>query len=346
LRPGQYQQSRELREYIAAKVGGPEAQILNIGCGNSRMAPGLYDDGYQLITNVDISTSVVRQMRAKYAKSHPGLVFVVGDGLALGERPGLAPCTFDVVVDKGTLQSLLLLRGGMAKAEQFAREVHRVLKPGGRLIEIMGSRGMQQYMQPDGLLWKVSYKSIPRDGIGGNAAVFTLTKPLAPPPDAAEAALASAPAVPAIEWDAKTGRALINLHPQQPAVSGPAAAPGVSVRSATAPAAAASAAPAPALKEHTRALVWQRLTPAAPAARQCAAEEVRRALRAATAAAGFGLPFEALYAAAAEACGALRPPELLSRAQLTTLLRDPDPATGARVFYDRKQRIFKVGDGV
>ena len=172
MAPCSYQQSRELREYCQAKVGGPESLILHIGCGNSRMAPGLYDDGYKLIANVDLSAAVVGQMRTKYQESHPGMLFMVGDGLALGDKPGFDPETFDAVVDKGTLQSLLLLRGGMAKAAAFAREVWRVLKPGGRLIEIMGSSGMQQYIQPADVKWEsVTFKKIKRVGIGGYAVV-------------------------------------------------------------------------------------------------------------------------------------------------------------------------------
>jgi len=40
----------------------PTFQILNIGSGNSRLAEEMYEDGYQHLTNIDISFTVIKQM--------------------------------------------------------------------------------------------------------------------------------------------------------------------------------------------------------------------------------------------------------------------------------------------
>ena len=83
----------------------------------------------------------------------------------------------DAIVDKGTLQSLLLLADGMAKVEAFAREVWRILRPGGKMIQILGAKGMQIYLRQKDLPWAVKHKAVPRKGIGGMAHVYTFTKP-------------------------------------------------------------------------------------------------------------------------------------------------------------------------
>ena len=35
-----------------------------MGCGNSKMAPALYNDGFKFLVNIDISRVVVAQMQA------------------------------------------------------------------------------------------------------------------------------------------------------------------------------------------------------------------------------------------------------------------------------------------
>lgn len=42
-------------------------QLLMAGCGNSRLSEEMYEDGYQSITNIDISRVVVDQMAERCA---------------------------------------------------------------------------------------------------------------------------------------------------------------------------------------------------------------------------------------------------------------------------------------
>jgi hypothetical protein len=82
-------------------------------------------------------------MQMKYSKANPGLAFIARDATQNRWPSEIA----DVIVDKGTLQSLLLLRDGVERVEAFAREMWRILRPGGRMIQIMGIVGMQLYLK-------------------------------------------------------------------------------------------------------------------------------------------------------------------------------------------------------
>ena len=167
-----YSQSPELREFMRATLD-PDALIVQVGCGNSKLGVNLFEDGFRFLINIDISRAVLAQMQAKYRKQHPGLAFIAGDATALRWPDACV----DAIVDKGTLQSLLLLADGMAKVEAFAREVWRILRPGGKMIQILGAKGMQIYLRQKDLPWAVKHKAVPRKGIGGMAHVYTFTKP-------------------------------------------------------------------------------------------------------------------------------------------------------------------------
>eukprot|EP00001_Collodictyon_triciliatum_P002056 00395_6 len=53
----------------------------------------------------------------------------------------------------------------------------RVLRPGGKMIQIMAGKGMQTYLNLTDLRWAIQHKVIPRKGPGGVANVYKFTKP-------------------------------------------------------------------------------------------------------------------------------------------------------------------------
>ena len=125
-----------LRDLIQS-IAKPEHKILVIGCGNSRLSPQMYDSGLQNITNVDISEVVVNQMRARY-KEMDRMDWVKMDVMKL-EFPD---SSFDVVIDKGTVDSLLCGSNSFHNVYQMNKNVSRVLKKGGRYLVVT-------YGQPD-----------------------------------------------------------------------------------------------------------------------------------------------------------------------------------------------------
>ncbi len=76
-----------------------EDKILMVGCGNSKLSDQMYQNGYQNIVNIDISPTVIEQMKGKF----PYMVWEVMDATKMTYPDG----DFDVIIDKGTLDALI-----------------------------------------------------------------------------------------------------------------------------------------------------------------------------------------------------------------------------------------------
>ena len=46
-----------------------------MGAGNSLLTEEMYEDDYKHITNIDISTTAVKQMQERYREKYPDLVY-------------------------------------------------------------------------------------------------------------------------------------------------------------------------------------------------------------------------------------------------------------------------------
>jgi ubiquinone/menaquinone biosynthesis C-methylase UbiE len=104
---------------------------LDLGCGNSSLAASLVDAKFRRVVAIDISDVVISQM--KEGGSCDGTVdFQTADAAALP----FAKREFDVVVDKGTLDSLLTAPSSSKVASICLSEVVRVLKPNGIYVMV------------------------------------------------------------------------------------------------------------------------------------------------------------------------------------------------------------------
>ena len=74
--------------------------ILMAGSGNSHLSEEMYEEGYHHITNIDISTVVVKAMKAKY-QDKQGMTYQHMDARAMDFQDG----AFNVVVDKALIDS-------------------------------------------------------------------------------------------------------------------------------------------------------------------------------------------------------------------------------------------------
>ena len=74
-----------------------------LGCGNSSLAVELYNDGYKNIVNMDYSPVVISNMQRRHKAL--GMEWVVMDAMEMSEFPA---SSFDVVLEKGTLDALLV----------------------------------------------------------------------------------------------------------------------------------------------------------------------------------------------------------------------------------------------
>lgn len=93
------------------------------GCGNSALSHDLYELGYTDVTSIDYSPACIAAMRARYACC-PGLHWAVMDIRALA----FPDATFDVVLEKGTLDVLMVEETDPWNVSpQATATMHRVL---------------------------------------------------------------------------------------------------------------------------------------------------------------------------------------------------------------------------
>jgi 2-polyprenyl-3-methyl-5-hydroxy-6-metoxy-1,4-benzoquinol methylase len=97
-----YQRFYQIRDHIVSAIL-PENRVLNVGAGNSRLSEEMFDEGYETITNIDISQTVTKAMTEKYKEKGPNFKYVQMDVRAMDFTE-----TFDAVIDKGTLDCILV----------------------------------------------------------------------------------------------------------------------------------------------------------------------------------------------------------------------------------------------
>lgn len=80
---------------------------------------GMVNDGYEDVVNVDISSVVIEAMQKKYC-NRPQLKYVRMD---VRDMSAFETCSFDAVLDKGTLDSLLCGNNSRENATRMLEEV-------------------------------------------------------------------------------------------------------------------------------------------------------------------------------------------------------------------------------
>lgn len=89
-----------------------------VGCGNSELSEQLYDVGYKLLTNIDISETVITHMNQRNSERRPGLNFQQVDAT----RTPYEDASFQAALDKGTLDAMASEEEG-ALAKRMLTEV-------------------------------------------------------------------------------------------------------------------------------------------------------------------------------------------------------------------------------
>ncbi|KAL0212374.1 hypothetical protein RCL1_006000 [Eukaryota sp. TZLM3-RCL] len=139
-------------------------KILVVGCGNSRLSYQLYEDGFKNVVSIDIADSAINQMIEKYRETAPELEWQVMDVRKLDFPSG----SFDLVVDKGTMDALLCGKDSFENVYSAHKEIHRVLKPSGTYINITYGQpeARQDHFRRQGLNWTVEHKTVPKSMLG------------------------------------------------------------------------------------------------------------------------------------------------------------------------------------
>lgn len=152
-------------------------RILVIGCGNSAFSEGLVDDGYQDVVNIDISSVVVVAMQNKYS-NRPQLKYIQMD---VRDMSAFQTASFDAVIDKGTLDSILCGNQSRQNASQMLEEIWRVLKDKGAYILVTyGAPVYRLRLLRESCLWRIKLHVIEKllsGGVSENP-VWELTNPV------------------------------------------------------------------------------------------------------------------------------------------------------------------------
>ena len=97
-----------------------------VGCGNSKLSEQMYEAGYHQIVNIDISESVIKQM--KEATPNMDMEWLVMDATQLTFEDQ----HFDCIIDKGTMDALVS-GNNLEPVEKMLVELIRVMKRMGNL---------------------------------------------------------------------------------------------------------------------------------------------------------------------------------------------------------------------
>jgi len=160
-----YQRYSGLKDLIAQYMKKTD-NVLQAGAGNSRLSEDMYEDGYTTLANVDISKVVIEQMSEKY-QDKQGMTWQQMNMTSL-EFPDES---FDGVLDKGTLDSILCGEGSTSSVAKVCQEVSRVLKPNG--VYFIISYGVPDnrlsYIENADYGWTVTVHTIPKPTVSATA---------------------------------------------------------------------------------------------------------------------------------------------------------------------------------
>ncbi|GAB2300098.1 hypothetical protein Dimus_034138 [Dionaea muscipula] len=174
-----YQRYSALRPFLRNYIP-TSSRILMVGCGNAVMSEDMVNDGYEEIMNIDISLVVIDMMRKKHEHMHQ-LKYLQMDARDMSFFPD---DSFDGVIDKGTLDSLLCGADAPISAARMLAEVCRLLKPGGiyMLITYGDPTVRMPHISRSVYNWKITLYIIPRPGFQKSTSSSTKTSYLEPVP--------------------------------------------------------------------------------------------------------------------------------------------------------------------
>ncbi|KAK1315662.1 hypothetical protein QJS10_CPA05g00864 [Acorus calamus] len=156
-----YQRYSALRPFIRKYIP-TSSRVLMVGCGNAVMSEDMVKDGYEDIFNIDISSVAIEMMKKRCAHI-PQLKYLKMDVRDMSFFPDES---FNSVIDKGTLDSLMCGTNAPISASLMIEEVSRLLKPGGIYMLITYGDPIVRipHLHQEGCSWKIKLYIIPRPG--------------------------------------------------------------------------------------------------------------------------------------------------------------------------------------
>ena len=99
---GDFGQTLKAEESKVKKIR-ETCNVLITGCGNSCISENMYDDGYRKLTNNDISTVCIENMKKRNIEKRPEIKWEVMDIRDMAYEDS----SFDLIIDKSTIDTLL-----------------------------------------------------------------------------------------------------------------------------------------------------------------------------------------------------------------------------------------------
>lgn len=101
-----------------------QAKVVNLGCGTSKLAEEMYNDGFRNIISIDSDETAIHAMRARYNESMPKtFLFLKMNALNLDFGNGI----FSHAVDKSLMDCILSGYNSTKNAKKYLSEVYRIL---------------------------------------------------------------------------------------------------------------------------------------------------------------------------------------------------------------------------
>jgi len=137
----------------------PTSKVLVVGAGTSRLIEEIYENHSRNITNIDFSGVCVQLMKAKHGDKQD-MQWVKMDVRTLA----FADATFDVVIDKATMDAVLCGDSSTKNCYFMFKEISRVLKPGGTCLTVSHGRpdSRRNFMDKQEFNWEVVDGTIPK----------------------------------------------------------------------------------------------------------------------------------------------------------------------------------------
>lgn len=149
---------------------GAESRVLHLASGSSELPEDMYKSGYLRQTCLDISPAVVAHMAARTAAACPSVRWLVGDVTDL--RSVLPDETFDLVVGKSVLDTLVCADQWPLLVAKYLHEVDAVVAAGGVFVsvEFQQPQRMLPWFRHQAFSWSVRLLRLPdsRGKVSGN----------------------------------------------------------------------------------------------------------------------------------------------------------------------------------
>jgi SAM-dependent methyltransferase len=116
----------------------------------------MYQEGFQDIVSIDFSRNAISEMNKK-SGDKPGMLFMEMDVMEMSFPSG----TFDVVIDKATLDSMLCGEGAIKTIQTMLQQIYRVLKPNGTFMMLSYAKSQLRlnFLKKKDFIWDISVET-------------------------------------------------------------------------------------------------------------------------------------------------------------------------------------------